>query len=181
MKDSRIWNTAAVAGLALGGISTAYMFITQLVSTSGMPAMLSTIINGLLWCAKFAGCILTMMYFMKKAVKENPETTNSTTFRFGVLASLLSALIYAAASFANMAYISADLMAEQFNSIMEMYSKFMDSNSMSMMDRMIGNMPQISFFSNLIYCFLFGTVLSAILSRNIPDRNPFADYKPKED
>ena len=35
-------------------------------------------------------------------------------------------------------------------------------------------MPQVMFFSNLVYCFLYGTVLSAVLSRNIPPRDPFA-------
>jgi hypothetical protein len=41
-------------------------------------------------------------------------------------------------------------------------------------------MGTVSFFTNLIYCFLFGVVLSAILSRNIPSRNPFADYQKKD-
>ena len=31
-----------------------------------------------------------------------------------------------------------------------------------------------AFFINLFYCFIYGTILSAILSRNIPPRNPFA-------
>ena len=40
---------------------------------------------------------------------------------------------------------------------------------------MIPRLPTFSFFVNLFYCWLFGTVLSAILSRNIPSRNPFTD------
>ena len=46
--------------------------------------------------------------------------------------------------------------------------------------KMMGNMPQITFFSNLIYCFFFGTILSFILSRNVPSRNPFADHTSDE-
>ena len=42
------------------------------------------------------------------------------------------------------------------------------------MDTVESIMPQVMFFSNLVYCFLYGTVLSAVLSRNIPPRDPFA-------
>jgi hypothetical protein len=56
----------------------------------------------------------------------------------------------------------------------------MDSNSLSMVDSYLERLPEITFISNLIYCFAFGTVLSAILSRNIPSTDPFADYKPQE-
>ena len=53
----------------------------------------------------------------------------------------------------------------------------LDSNSMAMLEKMEDAYPQIAFFSNLIYCFLYGTVLSAILSRNIPTRDPFANFE----
>jgi hypothetical protein len=48
------------------------------------------------------------------------------------------------------------------------------------MEAYIEKLPQITFFSNLIYCTAYGTVLSFILSRNIPSRDPFADYKPDQ-
>ena len=51
----------------------------------------------------------------------------------------------------------------------------MDSNAMSMMEDMIPRMPTISFFINLIWCWLFGTVLAAIFSRNVSSKNPFID------
>ncbi|MBR0291234.1 MAG: hypothetical protein IJQ79_03780, partial [Bacteroidales bacterium] len=40
-------------------------------------------------------------------------------------------------------------------------------------EQLIPKLPTLTFFVNLIWCFLFGTVLSAIFSRNIPSRNPF--------
>ena len=66
------------------------------------------------------------------------------------------------------------MIAENMDTVMQAYSQFMDSNTMAQMDKMMTKMPQITFFSNLIYCFIFGTILSLILSRNIPNRNPFA-------
>jgi hypothetical protein len=92
---------------------------------------------------------------------------------------LLSAIVYAAVSFANVAFISADMFAQEIDAVMQQMAPMMDSNSISLMDTMMEKMPQITFFSNLIYCFIYGTILSAILSRNIPSKDPFADYKPE--
>ena len=174
-----LWNGAGKAGLVLGLASSVYLFVNQWVSAMGIP-ILAGVLSFVLWAVKFGGCIWLMMFFMKKFASENQETDNSTTFRFGVVTALLSALVYAAFSFANMAYFSADLMAENIDTVMQAYSQFMDSNTMSKMEDMMAKLPQITFFGNLIYCFIFGTVLSLILSRNIPSRNPFADYKPDE-
>ena len=49
----------------------------------------------------------------------------------------------------------------------------LDANARQMMEKMKDKMPVIGFFSQLIYCSLYGYVLSLILSRNIPSRNPF--------
>ena len=43
------------------------------------------------------------------------------------------------------------------------------------MDGMMAKLPNVMFFVNLFWCWLFGTVLAAIFSRNIPPRNPFID------
>ena len=179
-KDRRaFWNLAGTAGLALGLTSTAFMFASQWLTAVEMPSFLSSIVSFIMWTAKFVGCIWLMRFFMQKFVSENPKADNTMTFRLGTAAALLSALVLAAASFANIAFISADMFAEQMEQSMQAMAPYMDSNSMEMMDNMMERMPQISFFSNLFYCFIYGTILSYILSRNIPSKNPFADYKPE--
>ena len=172
-----LWNGAAKAGLVLGGVSSVYLFASQFITAAGMSGFLSGLFSLLLWAAKFGGCIWLMKFFMKKFAAENEDVQNSTTFRFGMLSAFLSALVYAAVSFANVAFISADMFTEQMNALMQQMAPMMDSNTMSQMDKTMQNLPQLTFFSNLIYCSIYGTLLSAILSRNIPDRNPFADYK----
>ena len=173
-----MWNTAAMAGLVLGLISTAYMFITQLIA--GAPGAISAILGMILWAAKFGGCIWMMLFFMKKHAAEHPEVSNKDTFNLGIAIAFLSALAYSTAAFANVAFISGDAFIEQMNMSMQQMSSMMDSNSMAMMDTLMQKLPQITFFSNLIYCTAFGTVLSFILSRNIPSRDPFANYKPDQ-
>ena len=126
------------------------------------------------------GGILSVADIYYEQQTETADADNSDTFRFGMATSLLSAIVYAAFSFANISFICPDIFAAQMDQIMQAYSSLLDSNTMSQMEKMIGNMPQITFFTNLIYCFLYGMILSFILSRNIPSKDPFADYKPDE-
>ena len=175
-----MWEDAGKAGLVLGLVSTAYLFINQFLSGLQISSLLVMILSTILWAAKFGGCIWLMIYFMKRLVKQNPAADNSTTFRFGMLTAALSALVYAAASFANISFIAADTIAEQTNLMLQQMAPMMDSNSMTQMDKLMDKLPQITFFSNLIYCFCFGTILSGILSRNIPSRNPFENNTSEE-
>ena len=172
-----LWEEAGKAGLALGAVSSAYLFMTQFIGNIEMPAVVTMLVNTVLWAAKFGGCIWLMMYFMKKFCKQHPSVGNITTYNLGLAISVLSALVYAAASFANTAFISADMINENMNLVMEQMAPMMDSNSMNQMDEIISKLPQITFFSNLFYCIIYGSILSFILSRNIPSKNPFADNK----
>lgn len=178
--QKNMWNMAGKAGLVLGLISTAYLFITQGLGQIEIPALVNSILGFVLWAAKFIGCIWIMKFFMKKFVAENNGVTNANTFRLGNIMALLSALVYSAAAFANVAFISPELFEEQMNAVMQQMAPMMDSNTLGMMETYLENLPQITFFSNLIYCFLYGMILSFILSRNIPSKDPFADYKPDE-
>ena len=175
-----MWEDAGKAGLVLGLVSTAYLFLNQFLSDLQMPSLLTMVLSTIIWAVKFGGCIWLMMYFMKRLVRQNPEADNSTTFRFGIMTAALSALVYAAASFANISFIAAETIAEQTELMLQQMAPMMDSNSMSQVDKMMDKLPQITFFSNLFYCFFFGTILSFILSRNIPSRNPFANNTSEE-
>ena len=172
-----LWEEAGKAGLVLGAVSSVYLFLTQILGNIEIPEILTMLATTILWAAKFGGCIWLMMYFMKKFVRLNPSVCNSTTYKFGMAASVLSALVYAAASFANTAFFSADMINENMNLLMEQMAPMMDSNSMNQMNEMMAKLPQITFFSNLFYCIIYGSCLSFILSRNIPSRNPFEDNK----
>lgn len=172
-----IWNAAAVSGLVLGGISILYTLCTALlgkVTGDGrFAAVLTSLASTLLWIAKFGGCIWLMRYFMLKFSARDPEADNRRVFRFGMLTALLSALVFSAFYMAYMLFIEPDSFNEAFDMLRN--SPMMDSNTLETMEQMLPMMPTYTFFGNLIYCFLFGTVLSAIFSRNIPPRNPFSE------
>ena len=162
-----MWNTAGVAGLALGAVSTAYMFVTQYLGIVKISAILSSILTLVLWCAKFGGCIWLMAFFMKRFAIQNNISDNKTIHKMGVLTAVLSAFVFAGAALANVSIISAEMFNEQYQALIQQMAPSMDSNSMNMIDEVIEKMPYITFFSNLIYCSVYGIVLSSILSRNI--------------
>ena len=178
--QKNMWNTAGKAGLLLGLASAVYLFVTQAIGQAELPAIVSSIFGIVLWTAKFAGSIWLMKFFMKKFVSDNQGRTNSDTFKLGLIMAFLSAVVYAAFTFANVAFIYPDLFAEQMNELMQQFASRMDSNTQSLFETYTENLAQITFISNLIYCFIYGMILSFILSRNIPSKDPFAEYKPNE-
>ena len=176
-----MWESAGYAGLALGLVSAAYMLINSTLGTSGLSVGTIALIQTPLWIAKFVGCILLMKFFMKKYYEAHSDLTNKELRKMGVATALLSAFQFASIQFVVRGYSQADLYAAQYEVILQQYSSGMDLNTMNMMEKFVDMLPQISFFSTLIYCFAYGSILAAILARNIAGSNdPFADYKPDE-
>lgn len=176
MTDKKsLWDNAGKAGLVLGALCVAYIAVTsfsaKLGTDSKMVAMLISLLNTCLWIAKFVGCIVLMKYFMKKYAASDKQITNADTFRFGSATALLSGLIYSAFYLAWVLFIQPDSFQAAFDMIIQ--NSGLDPDMFSELENMLPKMPLISFFSNLLYCWLFGTVVSAIFSRNIPSRNPF--------
>jgi len=129
------------------------------------------LLNVVLWAAKLAFCIFLMKYFMQKFYKDNPDIGNTDTFKFGSAVAILSALVFSGFNLAFVSFIAPDTYAEALSLITENYSSMLGSEELEQLENI--NIGQISFWSNLLYCSIFGTVLSLILSRNIPSRNPF--------
>ena len=90
-----------------------------------------------------------------------------------MITALLSAMLYSAFYLAYVSFIAPDTFSQALDILAD--NPMMDSNSMSAVEEMIPRMPTISFFGNLIYCWLFGTILSAIFSASIRPQNPFTD------
>lgn len=180
ISNKAILNNASVCGFILGGISIAHAVLVQLMAGIESAILLSTV-SIALWLLKFVGCIYVMRFFMKKLVIDYNGTENSHTMRQGLYSAIFSALLVSAYTFADLAYIRPEILSEQFDQIYQIYQGMLDSNSMQAIEKFMPKMPMISFFSNLIYCFLYGTVLAAILSKNIPSRDPFAETNTKSD
>ena len=172
-QKNSIWEHAGKAGLVLGGISVAYMVLTALTGklAENGPMFLMGLLNVLLWIAKFAGCIWLMRYFILRFAQSDPTVDSARAFRFGTLTALLSALIYSAFYLAYVSFIDPGIYDQALEMVQD--NPLIDTNMMAQMEEMMPQMPKIGFFGNLIYCWLFGTILAAIFSRSVSSRNPF--------
>ena len=114
-----LWNHAGTAGLLMGLVSTASMFAGQYLSTLSLSGFLTVLIGLILWALETGGCIWLMWIFMKRFAAACPSADNSATFRMGMATAFLSALVYSAASFANLAFISVDFYTEQYQTLLQ--------------------------------------------------------------
>lgn len=172
-----VLDSASVSGLALGGVCIIYATAVYAIDHTITATGLSACLKAALWAAKFVGCIFLMRYFMQKLAAEY-SITNRTSFKQGVLSALFSALIVSGATLAQILFIiTPEGYEAELAAAMSQMSGMLDANSQRAMQEIIPHIPVISFFSTFIYCFLYGTVLAAILSRYIPQSDPFADYR----
>ena len=173
-----VWNDASRSGLVLGGISIAYMICNMLLAkVSGGPAV-SVLVNVgslLLWVFKIVLCIRLFKVFMQKFASAHEGVTNRDTFAYGVAVALLSALVYSAVYLAWVSFIQPGALTDSMEMAREAYSGMLTADQLESFDELAPKLPTLTFFANLVYCFLFGLVLSAIFSSNIPSRNPFTE------
>lgn len=182
IEKKALLNSASISGLALGGVCVAYSAIIYALGKIELSPMLVSLFSTILWAAKFAACILLMRYFMQRLVKSNPGIDGRITRRQGILSAFFSALITAGATLFQILFIiTPEAYASEMMSAMGQMYGMLDSNSMKAIQDMLPNMPVISFFSTLVYCFIYGCILAAILSRFVPKQDPFAEYHKTEE
>ncbi len=178
ISPKHLWREAGIAGIVLGGVCIAYSLINMIIPAGVggvMGNLMLSILRFAIWAAKFAGCIMLVKYFMKKLVAKYDEVDNTSTFNFGMALSFLSALIVAAFSLAVASNADTTQISDSVMQMMNSLQGGIDSNTQAAMEGMLDNLPTITFFTNLIYCFLFGTLISYIWSRSIPSRDPFKE------
>ena len=171
---SNFWNEAGKAGLILGAIPVAYFLLSLLLTKFHIP-FLSGLLSFLLWGTKLWLCIAFLHSCLKKYA---PSTglNRQATFRFGMAIAFLSALVYSAFYFAYVLFINPDFFSQTFQSLSEAYSSILSSEQLDQMLNMESSMPTITFFVNLFWCTLFGTIVSAISSSRIcGGDDPFRD------
>ena len=179
VSKSIIWNRACISAIPMALVPILYSILTRLLSGAGSAgaAFGVTLLTGVLWMAKLVLCIWMMAWAMRRLVDGHDGVTNRDTFHYGVAIALLSAIITAAWSLADMVLIHPEFWQEQLNDTIQQISPMLDSNSREALSKIEGSFTTVSFFTTAIYCFLYGTVLSSILSRNIPKQDPFAGFR----
>lgn len=167
-----MWNDAGKAGIVLGGVVILYSLLVSLAAKPG--GMISSILSFLLWGLKFGNCIFLMRFFMVRLSQKYDGVTSRTAFGHGVRIALLSALVCSAYMLSDV-LLHPESVEQVFELVQTQFAGMMDSNGMAVIDRMQQNYPAYMFFSNFIYCFLFGVVLAKIFSSKFPQPDPFAE------
>ena len=76
-----------------------------------------------------------------------------------------------------MLFISPESVDLLFDTVYNVMGPALDDNGRNAVEHLREIYPQYIFFATLIYCFIYGTILSAILSARIPSKDPFAGYR----
>lgn len=169
-----LWTAAAIPGVVLAAISTAYLLANTYITMAAFPG--SSALVFFLDLAKIVACIWLMRLYMKRFSTDFSDASASDLRHLGTLIAVLSALIFATASMAFYKY-NPEIVGEAIDTALGMYQDKLDSNSMNALDKMMENFPTLIFFSQFIYCTLYGWILSAILAGRIIPSNPFAGSK----
>ena len=167
-KNRVLWNEAARGGLALVGFSAACFILKQLSALTSENIFM--ILSPIIWLIQFAGCILILRHLLKtSASKEN--ISNLETYTLGKRICLFSSFILAVTVTAVIIYFPDNFLSMQFEAMKDAYSSAMDAATKELFENMtISDSPGVVFFSQFIYAYAYGCILSAILSRNIPPR-----------
>lgn len=173
--DSKILSgEAAKAALFFGLISGGYIFINGFLGTTNSP-LLVNILSIVLWAGKLVCCIFLMRFFMKKLLASYEGVTRQNLLGYGTLIALFSAIITAACSYISVQYLFPGQITEAFNTAYEQTAGMLDSNSMAALESLESKMGVISLVSNLLWCFLYGWILSSIMSSSLVGKKNIFD------
>ncbi len=164
LDNTALWNEAAKAGALLGLVSVGCLLLRELAAVSGVD-FLVTASAVILWVVEFFGCILLMKKVQLDLRDKYEDIKVADTFRLGRRAALLSGLVLASAQTLVVMYMPRETMDQLVSAVSE--SMKMTTSQQEEVSGMMDRLPVFTFIFQWLYCFLYGTVLSSIMSRYI--------------
>ena len=175
-----MWNKAAGNGLLLGLFTALCRIASQVIALSGTASAGTAVLSGIIWLLQTGGCIWIMKFFMERLVRQYDGVDSRDTARYGRMLALTSSLVFAGIMLADIVYIFPETADTQLSLYRQLYGEQMDANMRSALKTIEDNYPKIMFFSTLIYSWLYGVILSAVLSLTIPGKDPFSRFMNKQ-
>ena len=178
LDNNTLWNEAAKAGAYLGAVSVGCLALKEWAGTSGSSFLIQAA-SIVLWAVEFFGCILLMKNLMLSLRDRYEGVKIQDTYKLGHRAALLSGLLLASAQ---VLFILQMPQAEMDEFVTQVTAALpVGSAGREEVEGMMDKLPVITFISQWIYCFLYGTVLSSILSRYIFLQKLFGGNFPPRD
>lgn len=159
-----LWNEAAKAGAYFGAVSVGCLALKEWAGTSGSTFLIQAA-SIILWAVEFFGCILLMKNVMLSLRDRYEDVKMADTYRLGRRAALLSGLLLASAQVLFILKMPEAQMDEFVNQMMTALP--VGAAGREEVEGMMDKLPVITFFSQWLYCFLYGTVLASVMSRYI--------------
>lgn len=165
------WNSAAIAGLIMAGVTIALAAIEGLTGRIG--GFIGGFLHFLVWMFKVGGCIMTFKWLMEKFYDKYDPVETKELSNFGTKVAFFSAILVSAFSLGSILLVGTDTIMSSIRAASAQMP--LDSNSQAALNKLMPMIPSVVFFVGLGYCFLWGWTLSSILSRTIAPDDPFSN------
>ena len=169
-----IWNEAGKTGLVFGLFSSGCLLLREGAGLTNSTFLVQAAAI-ILWAVEFFGCILLMKKYMLDFRDKYDEVTMEDTYRFGRRVGLLSGLILASVDAVLLMHLPQDTVADVVNELSATVTQQLGSNYEAQVNQVVDRLPVYTFVFQWLYCFLYGSLLSAIMSRYIFMQNYFQD------
>ena len=171
--DSKtLWNEAGRVGFVFGGFSSLCLALKMGASLTG-SMFLTQAAAIILWAVEFFGCILLMKKYMLDFRDKYEGVTVIDVYQFGRRVALLSGLILASVDAFITMKVSPETMESVVTELNTVVASKMGSGFEGEVGRFVDRLPLYTFIFRWLYCFLYGSLLSAIMARYIFLQGPF--------
>ena len=161
MESNTIWNEAGKAGLVFGGFSSLCLSLKELAGLSGSNILIQAVAI-VLWAAEFFGCIVLMKRYLV-LMRDRFNADEADCRSFGKRTALLSGLILASVQTVFILKMPPETLSEAIAAA----STSLGNSAKEQMDAVVDVLPAVTFFAQWFYCFIYGTILSSILTRYV--------------
>ena len=171
--DNKIlWNEAGRVGFVFGGFSSLCLVLKEGAALTG-SSFLVTAAAVILWAVEIFGCILLMKKYMLDLRDKFDGVTAVDTYRFGRRVALLSGLILAAVDAFLIMKMPQETVESVITELNTAVASKMGAGFEGEVGKFVDKLPLYTFIGQWLYCFLYGSLLSAIMTRYLFLQGPF--------
>ena len=180
LDNKSLWNEAGRVGFVFGGFSSLCLLLKEGAALTGSTFLVQAAAI-ILWAVEFFGCILLMKKYMLDLRDKFDGVTVEDTYRFGRRVALLSGLILAAVDAVLIMKMPQDTVESVVTELNTAISTKMGAGYEGEIGRFVDKLPLYTFIGQWIYCFLYGSLLSSIMSRYLYVQDAFNDPGDSQD
>ena len=174
LDNKTLWNEAGRVGFVFGGFSSLCLLLKEGAALTGSTFLVQAAAI-ILWAVEFFGCILLMKKYMLDLRDKFDGVTVVDTYRFGRRVALLSGLILAAVDAVLIMKMPQDTVESVVTELNTAISTKMGAGYEGEIGRFVDKLPLYTFIGQWLYCFLYGSLLSGIMSRYLYMQDAFRD------